>query len=298
MIDSKKLRHFVALAKVGNFNAAAKALHLSQPALSRSIQSLEQELDTTLFDRSQRAIKLTPAGEHLLKYAQSVIQNLYNLSIEASRLNSLETGSLKIGTGPLPADHIAAKACAEFLKQHPKISLRLRVDEPSNLEAQLIQGDIDVLIADPRALHNTEELKFEILPSFPAVMVARAGHPLAKKKQISATDLAKFPLASISNATAKVVSEYLDLKQKNKKQPFSYECNSVQLMLTTIKHSDAIATLLSCNILNGQAQNEFCVLNVPAIDHKIFSEYSIVTYKPRSLSLAAEAFIGIVRGIS
>jgi len=297
MVNSKKIMHFVGVAKAGNFNDAARQLHISQPALSRSIQSLEQSLNVTLFDRSQRVIKLTKDGLHLLKHAHSVMQDLENFVIESKRLTQLETGSLAIGTGPLPADHVGAKACAEFLIQHPDIQLTLTVDEPANLVKKLVQGEIDVLIADPRGLDCIENLDFSHLSKFPTLAVARAHHPLSTKHNLTVGDITQFPLASISKAASRFFMDHLGVSDSGGNRFFNYHCNSVQLMLTTLKHSDLIGILLSCNVIKELEREELCILDVPAINHRMYSDYAIITYQPRLLSLAAEAFIEICKKV-
>lgn len=295
MINSKKIMHFVGVAKAGNFNDAARQLHISQPALSRSIQSLEQSLNVTLFDRSQRVIKLTKDGFHLLKHAHSVMQDLENFVIESKRLTQLEAGSLTVGTGPLPADHVGAQACADFLIQHPDVQLTLTVDEPANLVKKLVQGEIDILIADPRGLDSVENLHFAHLSKFPTLAVARANHPLSTKHSLTAEDITQFPLASISKAASRFFMDHLGVADNGGNRFFNYHCNSVQLMLTTLKHSDLIGILLSCNVIKELEREELCILDVPAINHRIYSDYAIITYQPRLLSLAAEAFIEICK---
>ncbi len=294
MIDSKKLRYFSVLAKLGNFNAAAAALHISQPALSRSIQALENSLNLTLIDRSQRTIKLTAAGQHLLKHARSVLQDLENIALEADKLRLLKAGTLTIGSGPFPADHIGARACGEFLNRFPEVRLGLFVDKPEALVARLVDGEMDLLLAGQRSIAGFTELSFQPLPSFSGVVLARPGHPLAIRRQLTFDDLKRYPHASISQLSSLLVADVFGLsEQAASAQLQTFTCNSVQLMLTTIKHSNAIGIALSCNVEEELARDELCLLDVPVINN-LTSNYGIVTYQPRLLSLTAEKYIEIV----
>lgn len=299
MIENKKLRHFITLASVGNFNTAAELLHISQPALSRSIQTLESQLKLALFDRNQRAIKLTDAGRHLLERAQTVLLDVENLTLEAERYLSLQAGKLVVGTGPLAADHIGARACALFLNQYPQMRLRLIVNEPHAIIASLVKGEVDLLISDPRGIPDTTDLLIQPLPPIPGVVVARHHHPLASRKRLAFQDLMKFPRATISQLMGQNLAKAVGLKEPREiAAMFSYECNSVQLMLTTLMHSDAVGVLLTSNIQEELKRGDICILDVPAINYQAFSQYGITTYGPRLLSLAAEKFIEIVQGVA
>ncbi len=298
MIDSKKLKHFLKVAELSNFNNAATSLHISQPALSRSIQSLEDSLGIELFDRTQKKIKLTQQGQHVLTYAKQVILGLENLEREVDRLKLLETGRLSIGTGPLPAEHIAAVACTEFLNRYPQIQLSLTVDEPENLVPLLTNGELDVLFSDTRVIGDTSCFNIYPLPNYPVITVARRDHPLQNKKNLTFTDIDQFPLTTISHHTSRMLSHLFEKQYDRAEVFFSYECNSVQLLLTTIKRSNAIGILLSCNVESALKNNELCVLDVPSINEKIYSQYAILTYKSRLLSLATEKFIDISKSVA
>ncbi|MDN3648646.1 LysR family transcriptional regulator [Reinekea marina] len=295
MINSKKLLHFIEVAHSKSFNEAALSLHISQPALSRSIQSLEHELGLILFDRCRRALELTSHGVHLLKYAQTVQQNIENFEIATGRLSNLQAGYLRVGTGPLPADHVGAVACAKFLKDFPHIELTLSVDDPEKLIEKLSIGDLDVLITDPMAISGDHDLVKEPLTKFPAIAIARKGHPLENKEKLDAKDLINYPLGSISKVATQVFMQRLGLTSNNVAKYFNYHCNSAQLLITTIKNSDLIGVLLSSNVQEELNRGELCILDVPQINHQLHSDYSVITYRPRLNSLAADAFIKICK---
>ncbi|MDX5408230.1 MAG: LysR family transcriptional regulator [Chromatiaceae bacterium] len=298
MADSKKLKHFVVLAECGNFSDAAEKLYLSQPALTRSIQNLEQSLDLQLFDRSQRSIKLTRAGSGLLKYARVVLQDIDNLHTEAQKINNLESGRVVIGSGPLPAEHICAAACAKMLNTYPQIRLALRVDDPLVLIKRLIEGQIDLAVVDVRAVQQYADIAFEPLPVVPALTVVRNGHPLLQFDTVDAKLIRQYPLATISLLAKEILSAALDLLPNQSGELFSFECNSVQLMLHTLKNSDAVGFLLNANVQDAISRGELGVVNFDKINHKVHSQYGIATYKPRLNSLAVDKFISVTKEIA
>ena len=298
MADSKKLRHFVVLAECGNFSDAAEKLYLSQPALTRSIQNLEQGLNLQLFDRSQRTIKLTQAGSGLLKYARAVLQDIDNLRAEAERINNLESGRVVIGSGPLPAEHICATACAAMLNTYPQINLVLRVDDPLILIKHLMEGKIDVAVVDIRAVQHEPDISFEPLPVLPALTVVRNGHPLLQFDTVDAKLIRQYPLATISLLAKEILSAALGLLPNQSGELFAFECNSVQLMLHTLKNSDAVGFLLNANVQDAINRGELSVVNFDKINHKVHSQYGIATYKPRLNSLAVDKFISVTKEIA
>ncbi|WP_062063226.1 LysR family transcriptional regulator [Cellvibrio sp. OA-2007] len=298
MVDPRKIKHFVTLARIGNFNEAAEVLHISQPALTRSIQNLEESLDVILIDRSQRAIKLTAAGNHLLSYSQKALMELRNIRAEAARIKGLDAGSLKIGTGPLPADHIGANTCAQFLSLHPNIKVTLVVDEPMKLMEQLVQGNLDVIIVDMRAVTHSPDILFEPLPKLPGATIARTGHPLAGKPALDTAHILQFPLATISPIATQVIGTAMGLNAQQAQDAFSFNCNNTQLMATCLKQSNAIGFLLKANIAADVKRGELTVLDYELVNGRFYNEYGICTYKPRLNSLATDAFIDITKELA
>jgi DNA-binding transcriptional LysR family regulator len=101
-MDFRKLRNFVVLAEEQIYSRAAEQVHLTQPALSRSIIALEDELGARLFDRSNNNVLLTPIGKILLTRAQSLLFDLGRLKQEVRLMAEGETGEISMGVGPYP----------------------------------------------------------------------------------------------------------------------------------------------------------------------------------------------------
>jgi DNA-binding transcriptional LysR family regulator len=293
-VDIKKLKHFVEIANTGSFNQAAEKLHISQPALTRSIQALERSLGLGLFDRSQRYIKLTAAGQRLLQHAQKSLLEVENLAEQARRLKTLQAGLLSVGIGPLPADTIGAKACGQFLHRYPNIKLSMVVDDPATLTHRLISGAIDVMIVDERTIKDQSEFSFQPLRSQPAVAVARSEHPLAGVLNVGRESFIEYPLATISYLAEDIVAKALGVKPA---EIFTYNCNSVSLLLKTLEHCDAIGFLLASHILPDVSAGKHVVIDFKGFNEKVRSKVGICTYLPRLNSLALDAFIAIVKEV-
>lgn len=195
-IDLRHLRCFMAVAEEMHFRRAAEKLGIAQPALSRTVQNLENDLGVTLFDRSNRIIQMTKAGETFLRGSRAVLNSLEQTVDDARRVHLGKIGSLRIGYtdfaigGGLP-DHLRI-----FQDDQPDIDLRLRHAVTTDQLVMLESGDIDfgfVTGAIDRDGYGQCVVQSECF-----VCVVYEGHPLAKRNTIRLEELAqeKFVLGS------------------------------------------------------------------------------------------------------
>src|SRR5262245_16843246 len=138
MNDLRQLRHFVALADHAHFARAAEAVNLSQPALSRSIQALESQLNCQLVDRNPRGITLTAHGRLVLEHARRLLAGSRALNNAVQQLANLETGELRLGCGPFPAARLIPQALARFSTDYPKVTVLLTIENWKVLHQRLL----------------------------------------------------------------------------------------------------------------------------------------------------------------
>jgi DNA-binding transcriptional LysR family regulator len=131
-MDNRKLQYFVEVALAGSFTRAAEQLMVAQPAISKSIQKLEEELQLTLFDRSEKAVALTPEGRVLLKHARSILGSIAEARKEMEELRGLERGEIRIGLPSMFGSFYFPQIIKEFKKMHP--SLHISVEEEGTLQ--------------------------------------------------------------------------------------------------------------------------------------------------------------------
>src|SRR5260370_9981325 len=132
--ELRHLRYFIAVAEFRNFRRAASALRVSQPTLSHQIAQLEQQIGTTLLDRSRRDVHLTTAGQILLRSAHGILRELGEAKRAIVELTELHGGQLRIGVLPSINVCLPPEFIRQFVKRHPKITLsvpKLRVDQLS-----------------------------------------------------------------------------------------------------------------------------------------------------------------------
>lgn len=142
-MDLNHLRSFVAVAKFGHLTRASEALHLSQPALSSHIKTLEEQFGVTLFERTPTGMTLTPSGRRLLVEAEQIIGAVRHLAHSAQDLRGQPTGHLKVGTVLNPAILRVGEMISRALDRYPQIELELYQLMSSDVLARLRNGTLD-----------------------------------------------------------------------------------------------------------------------------------------------------------
>src|SRR5215510_11239405 len=142
-MDLNHLRSFVAVAKFGHLTRASEALHLSQPALSSHIKTLEEQFGVTLFERTPTGMTLTPSGRRLLVEAEQIIGAVRHLKDSAQDLRGQPTGHLKIGTVLNPATLRVGEMISRALERYPQIELELSQVMSSDVLAGIRDGTLD-----------------------------------------------------------------------------------------------------------------------------------------------------------
>jgi DNA-binding transcriptional LysR family regulator len=195
-MDLRKLRHAVILAEEGSFARAARRLNLTQPALTRSIQSLEALLGLRLFDRSSAAgVTPTNDGRRVLEHARSLLRQEASLLGEAALLARGETGRVAFGLGPMLTPTLGP-VLSGVLSDGARLNIRVEIEAVHTLEHLLLDGRIDFFIADGSRAAANPQLQVDPIRTVPAGFFVRAGHPLAGGTALEPDDLAPWPLAS------------------------------------------------------------------------------------------------------
>ncbi|MGH8814140.1 MAG: LysR family transcriptional regulator, partial [Advenella sp.] len=136
-MNFKQLNHIVVLSETLNFSKAAERVFLSQSALSKSIQAIEQQIGIAIFDRSKNSVLVTPAGKFVVDHARHLLAEIRNFHKNLDYLKTGEYGTIKVGSGPFPAKCFLHTAIRQLQANYPRISLDIRIDNWTNLLVQL-----------------------------------------------------------------------------------------------------------------------------------------------------------------
>ena len=287
MIDLHKLGHFVAVARAGRVGVAAESLHLSQPALSRSIQALEAQLGVKLLDRSRSGVHTTAVGKHFLGQADDLLNRAHGLEEQFIKAADAKAGTVQFGIGPMLASVILPDCTTALLRNHPGIHTRVFVDSAEGMNDKLLAGDIEFFIGQIDAGPDHGRLEVEDVGDAKTCFYVRGAHPLANRGRISPEQLKDYPRISgtdWSEATAGTWS-------RNHPGIFAatLQVDNYDLLRKTAHETDAV--LIGSY---GVEQDGLVVLDV---DFKpdVIPRIGIHRLGSRSLSPAAELVLQLLR---
>ncbi|HKJ83834.1 MAG TPA: LysR substrate-binding domain-containing protein [Mariprofundaceae bacterium] len=186
----RQLTVFEAVVRHMNYSRAAQELHLSQPAASMQVKQLEENIGLPLFEQLGKKIFLTEAGQELLHYARTVLQQLDEAQTTLEELKGLRRGTLHL-TMASTANYFAPQLIAAFMRQHPGIKITLDVTNRTGLLQALGQNRTDLAImGSPPKGHDLTGIPFM---DNPLAIIASPNHPMARRKKIALSELADEP---------------------------------------------------------------------------------------------------------
>jgi DNA-binding transcriptional LysR family regulator len=190
-MELRQLRYFVAVAEQGNISRAAKSIFLTQPALSRQIKALEDEVGQCLLERQAHSIRLTPVGEALLREARELLQHAEQV---LERVRSAGRGlRLRVGYAPSLAAGMLSVAVGNFTQAHPNTHVELFDLSTSEMLAGLESEKLDVALCVGQQ-RQTRGLKWTPLVRAPWRLAVNRNHPLARRSQVTPLEVAGEPL--------------------------------------------------------------------------------------------------------
>ncbi len=300
MIETRLLRNAITLAENRHFARAAQELNISQPTLTRNIQTLEEHIGARLFDRKARTVLPTPVGEELLKHARLIVSSTLALEDGMQHYLGLDTGTLSIGASLYAAGGLG-KAVGRFNDQHPDITISIEVGNWSILYDRLRQAEFDFIVTEISGLNRTQDLETINLIPHQAFFFCRRRHPLLKRTLRSPSDLLQFPLilptlpewlATLFHQLFKKTGDDLESIEEIHERMTSIQCNDMSVATDTVANSNAIG-LATYATLGDQLKNkQFMAL--PFKIPKLQTNYAIVKKQGFSLSPAASAFVDIL----
>jgi DNA-binding transcriptional LysR family regulator len=236
-----QLKHFIELASNGSFSQSADKLHLTQPALSRSIKALEDELGQALFDRIGRKNELTAFGVQILQRARALVDEADELRRTGKQLKNGEIGQLRIGMGSGPGAMLMTPLLMVMANEHPQAHIDISRGSTALLVQALRDRLLDALILDVRSLQPAPDLKVDAVQEMKGSFMCRAGHPLAKKRHVSFAQLREYPIAStpLSDEVARVLMERYGA-DAHPHQLVNLRCEEISSLLDVARSSNAV----------------------------------------------------------
>lgn len=237
-----QLRHLISLAETGSFTRSAQALFLTQPALSRSIQALEEELGQPLFDRIGRRSVLTPFGAETLLRARQLVADADDLAHSGRQMQAGQTGTIRVGLGAGPGAMLMTPLLRTMAQSHPKVHVDITRGDTETLVSALRARDLDALVVDARALLPAPDLQVSHVVEMRGAFMARHGHPLTQVKgPIRFATVRQFPIAStpLSDEVARTLVERYGA-EAHPTACVTLRCGELSSLVQVAQDSDAV----------------------------------------------------------
>ncbi|MDY6815163.1 MAG: LysR family transcriptional regulator [Pseudomonadota bacterium] len=285
-MDSNSLRAFLTIVDQGSFSEAAEVLHLTQPAISKRLAALENQLGTKLIDRSHREIRLTDAGSRLLPHARKILDEIHNARVALSPDSSVVEGELHIIASHHIGLHHLPSWLRRFKKEYPQVDLNLQFMESDAAYEQMNKRHAELTFV---TLSDSMDPGFRVYAQWvdPMVFVVGSDHPLAGLTMPTLSDLSDHPalLPAAGTSTYRLVSRlFLEANlHLNPQMPTNY--------LETLKMMTSVG--LGWSVLPRSMMDDG--LKVLEVGHAVTRVLGGIGLAGRELSKAARALLEIVR---
>jgi len=240
-MELRHFRYFAALAETLHFTRAAQRLFVTQSTLSHQIHQLEETLGTPLFNRTGRAIHLTPAGLLFKSHAMQVLRQVDGALAAVDEMGALKRGALAVGSIHSFNHAVLLPVVVAFTRQYPALKLRIEETTTPDIEAGVVVGSLDlgITVAPVKAA----ELVMEPLFEEDYVLVVRKRHPLASAGRAKLSDLSEQPLAMLTQAftTRRLIDLHCEVKRVVPRVVF--ESNSIECVMDVVSHTDLASVL-------------------------------------------------------
>jgi DNA-binding transcriptional LysR family regulator len=300
MNELRLLSLAVALDQHRNFGRAAEAAGVTQPTFSRAIASLEAAVRTRLFDRSNRRVEPTPAGQVLLARARALLAESQSLRDALGEYQNLRSGRIAIGVGPYPLDISVAESVARLNRRFPLLQIEVIEGQWRDFGPKVLSGEVELAVVEASIVATDPRFRVERFPAHQGHFYCRTGHPLAKRRQVSLPEILEFPLVGV-----RIPGRALPLPLPSGSglliDPVSGDLlprittTSVAASRAIVGRTDGIGLAVSSQIAEDVRAGKLAVLpfQVPTLR----TAYGIAYLEGKSLSPGAEAFIGVLRQV-
>ncbi len=242
-MNLKHLAHWLALAETGSFSRAAERLHITQSALSRSIQVLEEDLGGSLVDRVGKKNELTPLGRSVLERARRIVHEAQELKQGAALLQQGGMGSLRVGLGSGPGAMLMTPWLKYMAEHHPSVQVAVSRGSTELQLMQLRERQLDALVVDVRRVVTAPDLNMSHIVEMRAGFVCRRRHPILGQfpHKVPFDALLAYPMASspLSQEVARILVDHYG-PCANPARMTTLQCEEIPSLIDVVQQTDAI----------------------------------------------------------
>lgn len=240
----QQLRGFCYTMQTGSMSKSASKMGLSQSSITLQIQSLERDLDMKLFTRDRTKIKPTKEGEMLYSYCISYVQQMDSLFENfVEYVKNQPNEIVDIATNHVGISYILPRYIKKFKTSNPSVKFKIRNLSKSECINRLLNGEIDMFIYPMRKEEIPNEFDFFPIVKYQPILLVNKNHPLAKKKNVTMPDIAKFELVRIDPNLITLPSFEETIKAHNVKTLIEFEMSDWEILKKFVKADIGVAVV-------------------------------------------------------
>ncbi|MDI3384457.1 LysR family transcriptional regulator [Xenophilus aerolatus] len=283
--DLSDLRAFVMVADLASFRAAADALHLSQPALSRRVEKLEQALGFRLLERTTRKVELNAMGRAFLPRARHVLGELESALLGMVELSDRIRGLVTVACIPSAVNNFVAGVVREFHRRFPAIRVRLLDQSATEILLSVARAEADFGITYLGA--QEPDLEFEQLAVEPFVLACRPDHPLATRKRVRWSELADYECVVLAPGSGNRLLIDQGLAHTGVPTRWTCEVQHVPAQLSLIEAGVGVGAVPRLALAGGAGAS---LVSVPLVEPALSRRVGTVRLRGRPLAGGVQAF--------
>jgi DNA-binding transcriptional LysR family regulator len=254
-----QLEIFDAVAERSSITAAARKIRISQPSVSKQLRFLERECGLKLYVKSGRGIKITKEGRLLQTAAKPILRQMEELRGSFfNRVADERARTIQVGSAPSPAAFFLPAVLKSFVRLHPNVHPTLRTGYPEAIKAMLLNGEVDVAVTTIAPAHP--EIIEEPIASEEIIAVVSAKHPLARKKRLTESELAK--VSFIMNTEGRITEE---INKLGLQLNVVMWCESIDLIKAAVQAGLGVGLFYRGSAEAGLRQGYFKALEMPGL---------------------------------
>lgn len=293
-MDVHDLRVFSAVARHLHYTRAARELGLSQPAVSARIDALQRDLGVKLLQRAGRAMALTPAGEVLAQEAGKVLARVEAARRAVEEVKGLVRGRLRIGASTTPGIYLVPRAAARFHREHPGVSVEVRVGNTLAVEEAVLRGEIHLGVVGGHLA--ARDLVTEDLAGDELAVFASPDHPLARKRSVELDEVLEHPFAMREKGSATRERFERWLGEKGRACVVGVELGSPEAVKHAVAEGTWLGALSRVSIAWEAEAGRLREVRVRGLD--LGRKFRIVRHREGEGGRAVEAFVAVLREVA
>ena len=291
--DLGDLRAFIAVAELASFRAAAETIHLSQPALSRRIDKLEDALGVRLFDRDTRNVELTAVGRDFARKARSLLDDLEEILLGVRDVAANRWGQVTLACIPSTVHYFLPAVLREYRERFPRIRVRIIDDSANDVLSAVAHGEAEIGLDMTGSDEPT--LEFEPLLTEPFVAACRFDHPLARQRAVTWADLRAHDFMTVDKASGNRLVLDLALAPKRDRPQACIETRHVSSLVAFVEAGLGVAAVPR---LSMPRKGHAALVSVPIVEPEVTRTVGLIKRRGRSLSPAAEHLHAMLRAVA